>query len=133
MMVNGQELCLVNAISRGQFDPICPILAFYQLNQNKQKTGKFTDTLFLSDKVACTLKLQNTPGSLLADQVKQKIGSHIGPDGGVTKIVEMGGSSILSGMGKSDPFKIGGCPFEDKCPISENQSCTDARVVYQFK
>ena len=102
------------------------------LAQKQQKTGQFTDTWFLNDKVSCILKVQATPESLLADKVKKKIGSQIGPDGGVTKIVEMGGSSILSGMGKSDPFRKGGCQFEEKCPISENQSCTDARVVYQF-
>ena len=102
------------------------------LAQKAKKTGQFTDTWFLNDKISCTLKVQATPGSQLAEKMKQKIGSQYGPDGGQTKIVEMGGPSITAGMGKSDPFKNGGCPFEEKCPISETQNCTDARVVYQF-
>ena len=104
-----------------------------------KKTGQFTDTWFLNDKISCTLKVQATPGSQLAEKMKQKIGSQCGPDGGQTKIVEMGGPLMTAGMGKSDPSKMGGAhlkknvQYQNLKTVLMQELCTNLTVMTVWK
>ena len=46
-----------------------------------------------------------TPNGTLAKDAKENICSLIGPVGGMTKVIEQGGSSLLSQIFKNYPFK----------------------------
>ena len=45
----------------------------------------------------------------------------------------MGGSSILRGMAKPDPFLGGGCQFPETCGVDPKQTCWHQRVVYSLE
>ena len=70
---------------------------------------------FLTEEITQTLFLQFTPDSQLVRSMK-KLGKLRGPDGGKTKVVEQGGSKVLSGLMPADQFGMpeyrwqqGGC------------------------
>ena len=52
------------------------------------------------------------------------------PDGGATRVVEMGGKPILAGLGRADPFRVIRCPWEVKCWVKEGIDCWKTRVIY---
>ena len=72
-----------------------------------------------------------TPGSQLCKQVREGIKDMRCPDGGLTKVVEAGGASILAGLGRSDPFRVLECPFEEVCWVKGGVDCWRTRVVYR--
>ena len=49
------------------------------------------------------LKVQPTPGGLLAKCVRNKIGKLKAPGGGTTKVVEGAGRGIMAGLRQPDP------------------------------
>ena len=66
--------------------------------------------------------------------MREGIGNKKAPDGGVTKVVEMGGESISKGLFKTDPFRAKGCPFPTKCAIGDKGgTCTLQRVIYELE
>ena len=72
-----------------------------------------------------------TPGSQLCKRVKDEIGNLRGPDGGLTKVVEAGGASILTGLARTDPFRVLKCPFVgEECWVKDGVDCWRTRVVY---
>ena len=79
--------------------------------------------------VTATMKVQATMGGALSKQTQEVLKRHRGGDGGLTKVVELGGRTVIVGGGKSKE----GCPFEEKCWIKEGQVCTRARTVYEVR
>ena len=81
-----------------------------------------------------TLKVQYTPGSVLKTKIHQMLsGLSETADNGQTKVVELGGKRILSGLDRQQLFGgQTGCHMEqDKCFIMEDQDCRVSRAVYQ--
>ena len=63
--------------------------------------------------------------------MREKIGSSRGPDGGLTKFVEMGGLPIsLTFPMKEYLTGTTGCQFQEKCLINDDQDCR-IRAVYR--
>ena len=68
----------------------------------------------------------------MCKKVREEIKEMRCPDGGLTKVVEAGGASILAGLGRSDPFRVLECPFEEVCWVRGGVvDCWRARVVYR--
>ena len=66
----------------------------------QQKAGKddrFINTWFLRGTTTSVLKVQPTPGGLLARRVRDKLKGVTAPDGGTTLVVEGAGKSSLAG------------------------------------
>ena len=54
----------------------------------------------------------------------------IGPDGGKTKVIEQGGSGILSTITKNDPFKPNSCRWGESCHVSPEHDCMTSDTTY---
>ena len=92
--------------------------------------GKHKNTWFLKDTVQNTIKVQATPGSTLATAVKKALGDQLGTEGGTTKVVELGGMSITSGLsGQVGPTGDSGCFYPTKCHTDKR--CGTSKVVYE--
>ena len=93
------------------------------------------NTWFLRGTTTSVLKVQPTPGGILAKRVREKLKHSRAPDGGTTLVVEGAGNSILAGLRKPDPYISPGCQFGDgegngQCLIHEKQTCWASRLVY---
>ena len=78
--------------------------------------------------------MYNPPlGGGLAKRMRETIGGIRAPDGGKTKVVEVGGESLTKGLFKADPFRRKGCPFDRTCGIGGRGSCTQQKAVYELK
>ena len=57
------------------------------------------------------------------------------PDGGETKVVELGGASVQIGLRRGDPFRRLGdpCPFPTECLADGRTNCEQQRVVYRLQ
>ena len=92
---------------------------------------KYINTWFLRGSTTAVIKVQATPGSILALKVKEKLKGITAPDGGTTLTVEATGKSILAGLRAPDPLRKPGCPHSDQCLINPEQSCGATRVIYK--
>ena len=80
--------------------------------QKSNRLGKHPGTWFLRGAIQNTLKVQGTPGSGLARAMQSTLGNRICAEGGATKIVELGGRQITSGLGGLQKFRADtGCVF----------------------
>ena len=97
--------------------------------------GRYNNTWFLKGGGGYTsvINVQPTPKGQLAKGVREAIGDIRAPDGGKTKVVEVGGDHLSMGLFKADPYKTKGCPFDRTCSIAKKQVCTQQKVVYQLK
>ena len=97
--------------------------------------GRYDNTWFLKGGggYTSTLAVQPTPGGELAKRMRDNIGRIRAPDGGVTKVIEVGGDRLSKGLFRADPFKKKGCPFDKTCAISKKQTCTQNKAIYQLK
>ena len=77
------------------------------LSDKLAKGGNSSATWHLKGDTTQTLLVPITPNGTLAKSIKDKIGTMIGPDGGKTKIIEQGGSGIMTRLTKNDPFRLG--------------------------
>ena len=69
------------------------------VDQKSQQLGKYANTWFLRGDVTNTLKVQYVPGSVLKTKIHQTLsGLSETADNGQTKVVELGGKRILSGL-----------------------------------
>ena len=93
--------------------------------------GRFKNTWFLRGEHTCVMKVQPTPNSELSAVIRGKIKDSRAPDGGLTKVVEGGGLSIIAGLTKSDPFRSYICPFNDVCWTTPKTDCWKTRTVYR--
>ena len=51
---------------------------------------------------------------------------------GRTKVIESAGLSITAGLRKENPYKLPGCPYQNKCPIDPEADCSRTNVTYQL-
>ena len=65
--------------------------------------------------------------------VSNRIGSRPGPGGGLTRVIEESGESVMSGLRKSDPFSDNVCPFQNKCSTDSKTDCTRSRCIYEIQ
>ena len=87
-----------------------------EIDQMREKDlNKHRNTWYLIGGATGVLFVPATPDSELCKMVRQGIGKLKCPDGGLTKVVEAGGASILAGLAKADPFRVLRCPFEEVC------------------
>ena len=56
-----------------------------------------------------------------------------GPGGGLTRVIEESGESVMSGLKKSDPFSDNVCPFPNKCSTDSKTDCTRSRCIYEIQ
>ena len=101
--------------------------------QKDSKLGQSTNTWFLRGGTTCTLTVQCTPGSKLKTLVCNRIGSRPGPGGGLTRVIEESGESVMLGLKKSDPFSDNVCPFPNKCSTDSKTDCTRSRCIYEIQ
>ena len=94
--------------------------------------GKHNNTWFLRGENTGVMMVQPTPNGELSKMVRNKISGCRAPDGGLTKVVEKGGKSIIAGLSKPDPFRTNSCPFPDKCWCTQKTDCWQARTVYRI-
>ena len=100
--------------------------------QKAQSKGKFQNTWFLRGEYTGVLKVQPTPNSGLASEVRKKVKGLKGPDGGYTKVIESGGDGILLGLNKADPFRNYSCPFQESCWTTRKTDCWKTKTVYRI-
>ena len=102
------------------------------LQQKAEKLGKHPNTWFLKGKVQNTLKCQVTPQSKLVEALRKTLGDEMGAEGGATKVVELGGDLVTSGLsGPVRPTGQPGCVFPKPCNVDQETDCTRPRVVYR--
>ena len=65
------------------------------IRQSKRDRKDWSNTWFLKGEVTNILKIPCTPNSKLVNLMRERAGAARGPDGGLTKFVEMGGLPIL--------------------------------------
>ena len=80
-----------------------------------------------------TLKVHCTPESGLLTTMRSALGDKICTEGGVTKLVELGGKKITSGLSGSMKFIADkGCVFVPKCNVDPESDCRVVRTVYEI-
>ena len=100
------------------------------IEAKKGKLGKFPATWFLRGNNQNTLKVQATPDSGLVTAMNNVLGDKICTEGGATKVVEMGGKKITSGLSGTELFIANsGCVFDTKCNVDQDSDC---RVTHSF-
>ena len=105
-----------------------------QILQKKQsKAGRSASSWFLKDQVRQVLMLPATPGSQLARKVRDHVGDIVGPDRGLTKVVERGGLPVWAGLKKDDPFPKTACDFGESCLIGPCCSTTFTNYSIQCR
>ena len=101
------------------------------MNMKKSKEGRSKSSWFLKGDIRQVVMMPATPGAGLAQVVKKEVGTMVGPDKGLTKVVEKGGRSIMLGLQQSDPFPREGCDFgESRCIIGPG--CSSTGVCYKI-
>ena len=102
--------------------------------QKLSKGGNSAATWFLTEEITQTLFLQITPDSQLVKNMKEKLADLRGPDGGKTKVVEQGGSKVLSGLMPADPFRKPECRWQEVgCMVDHTKhDCMDTGAIYKI-
>ena len=96
------------------------------------KLGKHKNTWFLTDSVVSTIKVTATPGERLKGEIDQTLRSRgTFATGGMTKVVELGGKPIFSGLSKSQNFGGQGSRFlgPPKCNVTEDHDSRLTRCI----
>ena len=106
-----------------------------QIMEAKDKRlGKHPNTWFLTDTVVNTLKVTATPNEGLKGAINKVLWSKgMLADGGQTKVVEMGGKPVYSGMTDKDNFGgQGSCHLgPPSCNVDTDHDCRATRCVYR--
>ena len=97
--------------------------------------GRYNNTWFLKGggEYTSVLVVQPTPNGELAKNIREKIGGIRAPDGGKTKVVELGGDVLTKGLFKGDPFRKSGCPFDRTCGIDKKGNCMQQKAIYELR
>ena len=98
----------------------------------QQSKGRFQSTWYLRGEYTGVMKVQPTPNSGLAAEVRRNIQGLRGPDGGLTKVIEASGTGILLGLNKADPYRSYNCPFNDSCWSAPKADCWKSKTVYRI-
>ena len=105
-----------------------------EIEQHKaERKDNHLATWFLRGNNTSVMQIQATPEGKLAKLVKDSLRGYKAPDGGTTMVIEMGGSSVLAGMSKPDPFLSSGCLFPEECPVDPKHNCWGSKVVYDLE
>ena len=103
-------------------------------DQKRSKLGQFAHTWFLTNGNTQILKIPTTPNSKLTNLVRNRLGGKSGADGGTTKLVELAGPTVVSGLSLPDKFGGNkGCQYQKKCMILDNSDCRTAKTVYKIE
>ena len=100
-------------------------------NKNRHR-----NTWYLRGGATSVLFVPATPGSQLCKKVREGIKDMKCLDGGVTKVVEQGGVSVMAGLSKADPGRKLECPYGqigEKCWVEKGVHCWRSRVIYQLE
>ena len=97
----------------------------------QEKGGNSAASWFLKGDTRQVLNVPSTPGSKLARQVQSKLKGFVGPDRGVTKVVERAGKRITIGLQKDDPFPKQGCMYDEECLMGPG--CNSTSTCYEIK
>ena len=102
------------------------------LEAKKSKLQKFPNTWFMASGAINTLKVVHTPNSTLKQLLQNKLGGvETLADGGPTKVIEMGGNLITSGLNGFENFGgQGSCHMGDACFMDKEEDCRTSRSVY---
>ena len=68
--------------------------------------NRHRSTCYLNGGATGVLFVPATLGSSLCREARKEIGEMRCPDGGLTKVIETGGASIMAGLAKSDPLRV---------------------------
>ena len=98
--------------------------------QKKIRSGQYGNTWYLRNGVTNTIQVMSTPRSELASKLQSSLSDKAGPDGGKFKVIEKAGPSIQTGL-SSAKIKINPCPYKDKCLVSNEDNCSQSKIVYQ--
>ena len=102
------------------------------LKAKEENNLKFPNTWFLRGGNTAVVKVQPTPGAVLAKEVRRRIGSLKAPDGGGTLVIEAAGRSVLAGLKCPDPGVEGGCPYMRECLVDSKYNCGGTRTIYKL-
>ena len=102
------------------------------VEHKKLKQGKSASSWFLKGNTKQVLMVPATPGSALKNGINRSIGSIIGPDQGLTKVIERGGQPLLAGIKKDDPCRGEGCDFGDANSLV-GPGCMKTGVCYMIE
>ena len=70
----------------------------------KNSLGGYNNTWFLRGDQTSMIRVQCTPNGTLAGLLREKLGTLRAPDGGYTKVVELGGALVSSGLHRNVPI-----------------------------
>ena len=88
-----------------------------------KKGGICAATWFLGGNVESTISCQATPGSVLVNLLKKKVGTTA--KGNKRLVVEEGGLPVSIGLKLANPFKTNGCQYGDiNCLIQDDHDQT---------
>ena len=106
------------------------------MEMKASRTGKHANTWFLRGNRSNILKVSYTPNNKLRSELDKALnkGGWVGPDGGTTQVVELGGKLISSGLAHSRNFGgDNGCQMGEgvkECLIAPDSNCRVTRSVY---
>ena len=81
------------------------------------KPGRSKSSWFVKGDVRQVMKGPTTPGSRLAQKMRDSIGSLRGPDKGITKVIEGAGVPVGVGLVVNDPFPTQQCDWQEPCLV----------------
>ena len=75
------------------------------------------------------MKVPTTPGSRLAQKMRDSIGSLRGPDKGITKVIEGAGVPVGVGLVVNDPFPTQQCDWQEPCLVGPGCSVVGSNYI----
>ena len=102
-------------------------------DQKKLRLGKYANTWFLRGDTVNTLKIQPTPNSGLKNALHDALSKKSEfADRGSTKMVELGGNLVTSGLSTCQSFGgQGSCYMGTECFTEKETDCRVTRAVYR--
>ena len=75
------------------------------------------------------MKVPTTPGSRLAQKMRDSIGSLRGPDKGITKVIEGAGVPVGARLLFNDPFPTQQCDWQEPCLVGPGCSVVGSNYI----
>ena len=95
-----------------------------------EKGGLTSSSWYLKGTIEKTISCQPTPGGILARTLKQHLNK--GPVNRIL-VTEDGGTPILSGLRKAEPFHPQQCRYKDpNCIVESGKDCAKTGVIYEI-
>ena len=93
------------------------------------KPGRSKSSWFVKGDVRQVMKVPTTPGSRLAQKMRDSIGSLRGPDKGITKVIEGAGVPVGAGLLVNDPFPTQQCDWQEPCLVGPGCSVVGSNYI----